>query len=76
MTAPQPTPATTFANRLIDLADARLEELCQTVMERALAGERWALELLVRYVFARHSDGQDALRALLEEARERTTRDA
>lgn len=76
MTLPQPASAKTFAQRLTNLADAHLEQLCQTVLDRALTGERWAMELLVRYVFARRSDGQDALRALLEEVRERTARDA
>lgn len=76
MTTPQPSAATTFASRLTALADARYEELCQTVIDRALAGERWAVELVVRYVFARHDDGQDALRTLLEEIRERTAHGA
>lgn len=76
MTLPQPASAKTFAQRLTTLADAHLEQLCQTILDRALTGERWAMELLVRYVFARRSDGQDALRALLEEVRERTARGA
>lgn len=76
MTLPQPASAKTFAQRLTTLADAHLEQLCQTVLDRALTGERWAMELLVRYVFARRSDGQDSLRALLEEVRERTSRGA
>ena len=76
MTLPQPASAKTFADRLTDLADAHLEQLCQTVLDRALTGERWAMELVVRYVFARRDDDQDALLALLEEVRERTARGA
>ena len=76
MTLPQPASAKTFAQRLTTLADAHLEQLCQTVLDRALTGERWAMELLVRNVFARQDDGQDALRSLLEEVRERTARSA
>ena len=76
MTLPQPASAKTFADRLTDLADAHLEQLCQTVLDRALTGERWAVELVVRYVFSRRDDDQDALLALLEEVRERTTRGA
>ena len=76
MTLPQPASAKTFADRLTDLADAHLEQLCQTVLDRALTGERWAMELVVRYVFSRRDDDQDALLALLEEVRERTARGA
>ena len=74
MTLPQPVSAKTFAQRLTTLADAHLEQLCQTVLDRALTGERWAMELLVRNVLARHDDAHDELRALLEEVRERTAR--
>ena len=65
-----------FAARLTAIANAEHEALCQTIMAKALEGERWAVELVVRYVFARHGDGEDALRVLLEELRERTTRGA
>ena len=65
-----------FAARLTAIANAEYEALCQTIMTKALDGERWAVELLVRHVFARHDDGQDALRVLLEEIRERTARGA
>ena len=65
-----------FAARLTAIANAECEALCQTIMGKALDGERWAVELVVRYVFARDDDGQDALRALLEEIRERTARGA
>ena len=61
-----------FAARLTAVANAECEALCQTIMAKALDGERWAVELVVRYVFARHDDGQDALRVLLEEIRDRT----
>ena len=65
-----------FAARLTAIADAECEALCQTIMGKALDGERWAVELVARYVFARHDDGQDALRALLEEIRDLTARGA
>ena len=65
-----------FAARLTAIADAECEALCQTIMGKALDGERWAVELVVRYVYARHDDGQDALRALLEEIRDLTTHGA
>ena len=52
-----------MAVRLTAIANAEYEALCQTIMTEALDGERWAEELLVRHVFARHDDGQDALRA-------------
>ena len=61
-----------FAERLTAIANAEFEALCQTIMAKALGGERWAVELVVRHVFARHADGEDALRTLLEEIRERT----
>ena len=74
MTVSQSTSAKTFADRLTDLADAQLEQLCQTVMDRALAGERWAMELVVRYAYERDDAGrQDALLDLLQELRDRTT---
>ena len=73
MTLPQPASAKTFAQRLTDLADAQLEQLCQTVLDRALAGERWAMELVVRYAYERDTAGrQDALLDLLQELRTRT----
>ena len=65
-----------FAIRLTDLANAEHHALCDAIMAKALDGERWAVELVVRYVFARTGDGEDALRALLEELRERTARGA
>ena len=61
-----------FAARLTAVANAECEALCETIMAKARDGERWAVELVVRYVYARHDDGQDALRALLEEIRDRT----
>ena len=73
MTVSQSTSARTFADRLTDLADAHLEQLCQTVLDRALAGERWAMELVVRYAYERDTAGrQDALLDLLQELRTRT----
>ena len=73
MTLPQPASAKTFADRLTDLADAQLEQLCQTVLDRALTGERWAMELVVRYAYERDTAGrQDALLDLLQELRTRT----
>ena len=44
------------------------------IMTKALGGERWAVELVMRNVFARHADGEDALKTLLEEIRERAAR--
>ena len=39
-------------------------------MDRALAGERWAMELVVRYAYERDTAGrQDALLDLLQELR-------
>ena len=73
MTTPQPSAVTTFANRLTALADARYEELCQTVLDCALAGERWAMELVIRYAYERDTAGrQDTLLDLLHELRHRT----
>ena len=73
MTLPQPASAKTFADRLTDLADAHLEQLCQTVLDRALTGERWAMELVIRYAFERDTAGrQDALLDLLQELHTRT----
>ena len=73
MTLPQPASAKTFADRLTHLADAHLEQLCQTVLDRALTGERWAMELVVRYAYERDTAGrQDALLDLLHELRTRT----
>ena len=73
MTLPQPASAKTFADRLTDLADAKLEELCETVMDRALTGERWAMELVIRYAYERDQAGRnDALLDLLQELRHRT----
>lgn len=65
-----------FAKRLTTIANAEYEALCQTIMAKALNGERWAVELVVRYVFARDADGEDALRTLLEEVREHAARSA
>ena len=63
-----------FAERLTAAANAECESLCQTIMAKARSGERWAVELVVRNVFARHIDGEDTLQTLLAEIRERTAR--
>jgi len=63
-----------FAARLTAMANAESEALCQMIMTKALGGERWAVELVMRNVFARHADGEDALKTLLEEIRERAAR--
>jgi hypothetical protein len=68
--------ASPFATRLAAVANAEYEALCQMIMAKALDGERWAVELLMRYVYARHDDGRDALHDLLDEVRERTARSA
>ncbi|MDE2867889.1 MAG: hypothetical protein OXR64_07085 [Chloroflexota bacterium] len=74
MTLPQPASAKTFAQRLTNLADAHLEQLCQTVLDRALTGERWAMELVIRYAYERDTAGRnDTLLDLLQELRTRTT---
>ena len=65
-----------FAARLTALANADHDALCQTIMAKALDGERWAVELVVRYVFAREDDGDDALWTILEELCERTAQGA
>ena len=72
MTLPQPTSAKTFAQRLTNLADAHLEQLCQTVLDRALTGECWAMELVIRYAYERDQTGRnDTLLDLLQELRTR-----
>lgn len=74
MTLPQPASAKTFAQRLTTLADAHLEQLCQTVLDRALTGERWAMELVIRYAYEHDQAGRnDTLLNLLQELRHRTT---
>jgi len=65
-----------FAKRLATIANAEYEALCQTIMAKALDGERWAVELVVRYVFARDAEGEDGRRTLLEAVRERAARGA
>ena len=73
MTLPQPASAKTFAERLTSLADVHLEQLCQTVLDRALTGERWAMDLVIRYAYERDTAGRnDALLDLLQELRTRT----
>lgn len=73
MTLPNPASAKTFAQRLTHLADAHLEQLCQTVLDRALTGERWAMELVIRYAYERDQTGRnDTLLDLLHELRTRT----
>ena len=73
MTLPQPASAKSFAQRLTTLADARIDELCETVMDRALTGERWAMELVIRYAYERDQAGRnDTLLDLLQELRHRT----
>ena len=73
MTLPNPASAKTFAQRLTTLADAHLEQLCQTVLDRALTGERWAMELVIRYAYERDQAGRnDTLLDLLHELRTRT----
>ena len=65
-----------FAARLTDLADTEREALCQAIVGKALEGERWAVELVVRYVFARQDEGPDPLTVLLEDLRERLAQGA
>lgn len=76
MAASSDDASSAFAERLTSIANAEYEALCQTIMAKALNGERWAVELVVRYVFARDADGEDGLRTLLEEVRERAVRGA
>lgn len=63
-----------FAERLTAAANAECESLCETIMTKARAGERWAVELVVRNVFARPVEGEDTFQTLLEDIRERTAR--
>ena len=73
MTLPQSPSAKTFAQRLTSLADAHLDQLCQTVLDRALTGERWAMDLVIRYAYERDQVGRnDTLLDLLQELRHRT----
>ncbi len=68
--------ARSFAAHLTALADAERGPLGQVIVRHALDGQRWAIELLVRHVFAHTESGDDALTQLLEELRARLASDA
>ncbi len=61
-----------FADRFRALAESRRNEICETIVERAVEGERWAVELVIKYAFEPQPGSEatdDPLLTVLEEIR-------
>ncbi len=60
-----------FAERFRTLAQARCGEICEAIVDKAIDGERWAAELVMKYAADKGGgvETRDALIELLEDIR-------